>query len=89
MHVEVFHSDGNGFGKNVITFGAGMSSLMHIDVTKKDIFILGKGPTNSSDTMLTAEKEYLIYLTVQQKKPCLLLQYNGVNSYIFVDGIEI
>ena len=32
-------------GKNVIIFGADMSSSVHIDNKKKDVLILGKGPT--------------------------------------------
>ena len=35
-------SDGSGFGKPMITFGADMSSLVHIDNKKKDILILFK-----------------------------------------------
>ena len=63
---------------------------MHIDNKKKDILILGKGPTDGLDnTALTAEKEYLINFTEQQKKFCLSLHYNGVISYIFVNDVEI
>ena len=38
---------------------------------------------------MTAEKEYLINFTEQHKKLCLSLHYNGTNSYVFVNGIEI
>ena len=38
------HPDGE-TGKNVIIFGADMSSSVHVDNKKKDILILGKGPT--------------------------------------------
>ena len=49
-------SDGSGFGKNVI-FDADLSSFLHIDNEKKDILILGKGPTHGlEDTALTEEK---------------------------------
>ena len=34
-----------GFGKNVIVFGADISSSVHIDNKKRDISIFGKGPT--------------------------------------------
>ena len=69
---------------------ADMSSSVHIGYKKNDILILGNGPTNSlDDTMLTKEKEYFINFTEQQKKFCLSLHYNGVNSYIFVKGVEI
>ena len=36
---------GVGFGQNVIIFGVDMSSSVHIHNKKKDILILGKGPT--------------------------------------------
>ena len=35
-------SDGSGFGKNVIRFGADLSSSVHVDNKKKDILILCK-----------------------------------------------
>ena len=34
-----------GFGQNVLIFGADMSSSTHIDNKKKDILVLGRGPT--------------------------------------------
>ena len=40
-----FSFPGGGFGQNVIIFGADMSCSTHIDNKKKDILILGKGPT--------------------------------------------
>ena len=47
----------NGFDKNIIIFGADMNSSVHIDNKKKDILILGEGPTlGLNDTSLTAEK---------------------------------
>ena len=38
---------------------------------------------------MTAEKEYSINFTEQQEKYCLILHYNEVNSYIFVNEVEI
>ena len=34
-------------------------------------------------------KKYSINVTEQQKKICLRLQYNELNSYLFVKGLEI
>ena len=49
--------------------------------------ILGKGPTDGlDDTTLTAEAEYSINFTEQQKELCLSLHYNGSNSFFFVNG---
>ena len=48
-------------------FGVDMSLSLHIDNTKKDIFILGKGPTQGLEHKLTAEKLYLINFTENNK----------------------
>ena len=72
-------SDGVGFGQNVIIFGVDMSFSAHI-------LILGKGPTQGLEHTLTAEKMYSINFTVTKDKFCLSLQYNGANSYLFVNG---
>ena len=38
-------------------FGVEMNSSVHIDNKKKDVIILGKGPTDGlDDTMVTAKK---------------------------------
>ena len=50
-----------------------MSSSVHIDNLKKDILILGKGPTQELGYKLTAEKIYSINITVTVKKFCLSL----------------
>ena len=53
-----FSFPGGGFGQNVIIFGVYMSSSTKIDNRKKDISILGKGPTQVLEHTLTAEKMY-------------------------------
>ena len=59
-------------------------------ITKKDILILGKDPTQGlDDTTLLAEKTYSINFTATRKKFCLSLHYNGANNYMFVNGKEI
>ena len=58
----------DGFGQNVITFGVDMSSSIHIDNKKKDILVLGRGPTQGLESTLTAEKMYSINFTVTKKK---------------------
>ena len=59
-------------------------------IRKKDILILGRGPTQGlGEHSLTAEKMYSINFTVTKKKFCLSLHYNGANSYLFVNGTEI
>ena len=57
-------ADCSRFGKSVIKFGSDMSSLVHIEYKKKDIFILGKCPTDGlDDATLIAEKKYSINFT--------------------------
>ena len=55
-------------GINVIIFGVDMSSSVHVDNNKKDILILGKGPTQGLEHTLTAEKMYSINFTVTKKE---------------------
>ena len=57
------YSIGNEVGRNVIIFGVDKSLSPHIDNKKKDILILGKGPTQELERTLTAEKLYLINFT--------------------------
>ena len=66
-----------------------MSSSAHIDNKKKDILILGIGPTQGLVHTLNAEKMYSINFTVTNIKFCLSLHYNGANSYLFVNGTDI
>ena len=77
------------FGQNVLICGVDMSSPTHIDNKKKDMLVLGKGPTKGLEHTLTAEKLYSIKFTVTKKKFYLSLHNNGANSYLFVNGIEI
>ena len=66
-----------------------MSSSSHIDNKKKNILVLGKGPTQGLEHTLAAEKMCSINFSVTKKKFCLSLHYNGANSYLFVNGKEI
>ena len=84
-----FSFPSDGFGQNVLIFGVDMSSSAHIDNKKKDILVLGIGPTQGLEHTLTAEKMYSTNFTVTKKKFCLSLHYNGANTYLFVNGTEI
>ena len=56
-------------GRNVIIFGADMSSSVHVDNKNTDILILDEGPTQGlDDTTLTAEAKYPINFTQPNKK---------------------
>ena len=58
-------------------------------IIKKDILILGRGPTQGLESTLTAEKVYSINFTEKNKTFYLILHYNEANSYLFVNGTEI
>ena len=81
------YSVGDEVGRNMIIFGLDMSSSPHIDNKKKDILILGKGPTQGLEQ--TEEKLYSINFTKGNTKFCLIFHYNGATSYLFINGTEI
>ena len=63
IHSEFLFSHGS-YRKNVIIFGADMSSSVHVDNEGKDILILGNGPRQGLDgTKLTAEAKYPLNFT--------------------------
>ena len=84
-------SDSSRFGENIVTCGANMNSSVHYDNRKRVIFIPGRGPTQRlSSITLTAKKEYAANFSEQQKEFRLrCLHYNGVNCYLFFNGVEI
>ena len=87
---QIFSFPGGGYGQNVIIFGADMNSSPHIYNKGKHMLILGIGPTQElGEHSLTAEKMYLINFTKDITKFCLSFHYNGANSYLFVNVIEI
>ena len=78
------------WGKNVIAFGADMSSSVHIDNKNKDILILGEIPTQGlDDTTLTAEVKYPINFKKSRKIFVLSVHYNGSNNFLTVNTTKI
>ena len=64
-----------------------MKSSVDNENKKKYILI---SPTDSlDDTTLTAQKEYSINFTAQKNECCLGLHYNGVNSFVFINDVEL
>ena len=55
---------------------------------RKKYLILGKGPTQGLEHILTAEKLYSINFTKESTKFSLSFQYSGANGYLFVNGTE-
>ena len=67
-----------------------MSSCVYIDNNKKDILILGIGPTWWLDnTTLSVEAQYSVNFSRSNRKFCLSLHYNGSNSFLFVNATKI
>ena len=62
-----FSFPSGGFSPNVIIFVVDMSSSANVDNKKKDILILGKGPSEGLEHALTAEKMYSIKITMTIK----------------------
>ena len=60
-----------------------MSYSVHVDNKKKDISFLGEGIDGKT---LTAEKNYSVDFTENNKKFCLSLHYKGASSYLFING---
>ena len=73
--------------RNVLIFGADMSSSVHATNRANHIYVMGKGFVQGiNDTTIYAEKIFYINLTDFGKKFVLSLHYNGDNSYLFVNG---
>ena len=88
--VQIFLFTDGSYGKNVIIFGADMSSSVHVDNKEKNILILSKGPTQELDSAtFTAEAKYPINFAQSRKRFALSLQYNGSNSLLFVNATEV
>ena len=87
---SVFSLPDSSMDKNTIILGVDMSSSVDIDNKKKDILILGEGPTQGlDDTKLTAEAQHSINCSRSNRKFCLNLHYNGNNSFLFVNATKI
>ena len=85
-----FSLSGGSMGRNVIIFGADMSSSINVDNKNKNILILCEGPTEGlDDTTLTAEAKYPINFTQSGKRFVLSLHYNGSNSFLFVNATKV
>ena len=67
-----------------------MCPSMHTDNKNKDILIIGERATQIlDDTTLTPEEKHPINFTQSGKRFVLSLQYNGSNSFLFVNDTKI
>ena len=79
-----------GFGRNCIIFGADLSSSIHANNKKNNIFVLGQDFVQGiNGATIYPEKMYSINFTESNKKFCLSLHYNEHSSYLSVNGTEI
>ena len=62
-----FSFPGTRLGRNVIIFGVDMSLSTKVENRKKDILILGKGPSQGLKHTLIAGKTYLINFIEKMK----------------------
>ena len=73
--------------RNVLIFGADMSSRVHATNRANHIYLMGTGLTQGiNNTTIYAEKNFYRKFTDFGKKFVLSLHYNGDNSYLFVNG---
>ena len=87
--VRFFSNQNYDWGKNVVIFELYSSSSVHIDKKKKNILVLGRGPTQGpDDTTITAEAGYSINFLRWGRKFCLRLHYNGNNDFLFVSATK-
>ena len=85
-----FSHPSGGDGKNVIIFGADLSTSANANNKLNNALVLGKDFIQGiNGTTIYAEKMYSTNFSVDNKKFCLSLHYNGDNSYLFVNGKEI
>ena len=76
--------------EKVIIFRVDINSSVHIDNKGKDILILDKDPTQGvGDTALPAKAQYSINFSRSNRKFCSSLHFNGSNSFLFVNAVEI
>ena len=81
-------SDGS-WDKNVFIFGVDSGSSVHADNKKKNILVLGEVPTQGLDnTTITAEAKHPTNFTEAKKRLVLRLNYNGSNSFLFVNAVK-
>ena len=89
FRLEFLFTDGC-YGKNVIIFGAEMSSSVHVDNKGKNTLILGEGLTQGlDDATLAAEAKYPINFTQSGKRFVVGLHYNRNNSFLFINAMFV
>ena len=56
----------------------------------KTVLVLDEGPTNGlDDTTITAEAKNSVNIINSKKEICSSLHYNGANSFLYANGVQI
>ena len=77
IHVHFFHC------QSLIIFRKHKSSSAQVDNIKKNLLVLGKGPTAGlDDTTIRAEAKYYINTFRSRTKICSSLYYNGGKFFV-------
>ena len=80
---------GNDYAKNIVIFGFDNRSSSHAH-NRKNVLMLGEGPSYGINGRFVAPaKNFYNNYSKTKTKYCSNLQYNGENSYLFVNGKEI
>ena len=67
-----------------------MSTSVHVYDKRKDILVLGEGPTQGlDDATLTMEAKYLINFTQSGEIFVFSLHYDESNSFFFVNATKV
>ena len=82
-----FSKGGMNNGRNVLIFGVHESSLVHANNKANNIYVMGNLFVQGiNDMTLYAEKVYSQNFNAVNKKFILSFDYNGDDSYLFVNG---
>ena len=77
------------WGKNIVIFGVGNSSSVHVDNSKKEILDLGEGPTNGlDDTTIMTDAKYSVNISNHRNKICLSLHYSAANNFLYGNCVK-
>ena len=89
-HTGTFTHPEGVIARNVIIFGVDMSGSVHASNKTKDFLLLGKGLIQMIEkTTIYAEKIYSPNFSVENKIFVFSLDYNGDNSFLFVNGQKV
>ena len=83
------HND-DSLARNIIIFGADLSTARHSTNKTQNILVLGHAFIQKiNNTTIYAEGSYSPNFNIENEVFCLSLRSNGDNSYLFVNGKEV